>query len=243
YENPRDPWESMNRSTFSFNENVDELVLKPVAKGYEQIPSPIRTGVGNFFGNVADVWIGANNLLQGKPTHAVSDIGRVLINSTVGVLGLFDVASDMGLEKHEEDFGQTLGKWGVSPGPYLVVPLFGPKTLRDAAGTVVDFKADLINQVDPISTKNTLYGTRVIQDRSTLLPMEKAIEDASLDKYSYIRDAYLQRRAYLIRDGETAPKEEIDDEYRNAESLKISDIPEKNNEDQIIEKKLEDQNP
>jgi len=206
----RDPIEGFNRAMYAFNEGLDTVLIKPVAQGYDAVlPTPVRTGVTNFFGNIADLFIGVNNLLQGKPDQAVSDIGRVLINSTVGILGLFDVATEAGLEKHEEDFGQTFGRWGVGDGAYVVVPFFGPRTVRDTVGLVLDVKADPVARIDDIPTRNTLLALRIIDTRADLLPADKVIEEAALDKYSYVRDGYLQRRRNLIYDG-NPPREKLD---------------------------------
>lgn len=200
--NPKDPIEGFNRAMYGFNEALDTVLIKPVAKGYDAVlPSPVRTGVTNFFGNIADFFIGVNNLLQGKPDQAVSDLGRVLVNTTVGLLGVIDWASDMGMEKHEEDFGQTFGRWGVGDGAYVVVPIFGPRTVRDTAGLVLDVAADPVNHVGHIPTRNTLLALRIIDNRADMLPADKVIEEAALDKYSYVRDGYLQRRSNLIHDG------------------------------------------
>ncbi len=201
--NPRDPIEGFNRGVFAFNEGVDKAVLKPVAQGYEAVaPVPVRKGVGNFFANVEDVLIAVNNLLQGKVPDAASDVSRLAINSTLGILGLFDVASEMGLEKHNEDFGQTLGRWGVGPGAYVVLPLFGPRDVRDTVGLVANRSLDPVARIYPVNVRNSLSGTRFISDRAELLPADQAIEEASLgDKYGYIRDTYLQRREYLVYDG------------------------------------------
>lgn len=200
---PRDPMEGFNRGVFSFNEGLDKVLLKPVAQSYDAIaPTPVRAAVGNFFANIADVFIAANNLLQGKVQDAGSDVGRVALNSTFGILGLFDVATAWGLEKHEEDFGQTLGRWGVGDGAYVVLPFFGPRTLRDTVGLAGDLAVDPVGHLYPVDTRNTLEATRFVSDRADLLPVEKAIEEASLgDKYAYIREAYLQRRRNLIYDG------------------------------------------
>lgn len=198
----KDPIEGFNRTVFAFNEGLDKVALKPVAKGYDAVvPVPAKNGIANFFGNIADVFIGVNNLLQGKVSDAASDGGRVLVNSTIGILGLIDVASDFGLEKHEEDFGQTFGRWGAGPGAYVVVPFWGPRDVRDTAGLVLDVYADPVGGMHNVDARNTLLVTRVISDRAALLPAEKVIEEAALDKYSYIRDAYLQRRRSLIYDG------------------------------------------
>lgn len=208
--NPKDPVEGFNRAMFAFNEGLDAAIIKPVAKGYKAaLPDPVRTGVTNFFGNIADFFIGVNNLLQGKPGQAASDIGRVLVNSTVGILGLFDVATSAGLEKHEEDFGQTFGRWGVGDGAYVVLPFFGPRTVRDTAGLVLDSMADPVADLDHVPTRNSLLALRIVDTRADLLPADKVIEEAALDKYSYIRDGYLQRRRSLVHDG-NPPREQTD---------------------------------
>jgi phospholipid-binding lipoprotein MlaA len=200
--NSKDPVEGFNRAMFSFNEGVDTVLIKPVAQGYDAVlPNPVKTGVTNFFGNIADFFIGVNNLLQGKPTQAASDLGRVVVNSTVGLLGVVDWASDMGMEKHEEDFGQTFGRWGVGDGAYVVLPIFGPRTVRDTAGLIVDSVADPVGNIDHVPTRNTLLALRIIDTRADLLPADKVIEEAALDKYSYVRDGYLQQRRSLIHDG------------------------------------------
>lgn len=209
--NPKDPWEGFNRAMFSFNEGLDTAVIKPVAQGYEYVtPTPVNDGITNFFANIADVFIGVNNLLQGKPGDAASDLGRFLINSTLGVLGFFDVASHGGFEKHEEDFGQTFGKWGMGPGPYVVLPVFGPRTLRDTGGLIVDTAVDPVSHVRNVPTRNSLLALRIVDTRADLLPADKVIEAAALDKYSYLRDAYLQRRQRAVYDGR--PPKEADDE-------------------------------
>ncbi len=197
-----DPIEGFNRGVFAFNEGLDKAVIQPAAKGYEAVlPTVVRTGVSNFYGNIADLFIGVNSLLQGKPADAVTDAARFIFNSTFGIAGIFDVASEMGLEKHEEDFGQTFGRWGAEPGPYLVLPVFGPRDVRDAAGLLLDLSADPAGNLDHIPTRNTLSAVRLISERATLLPADKIIEEAALDKYSYVRDAYLQRRRSLVFDG------------------------------------------
>jgi len=209
--NPKDPIEGFNRAMFAFNEGLDKAVLKPVAQGYDAVlPTPAQTGVSNFFGNIRDVFIGVNNLFQGKVPEAASDLGRFAVNTTVGILGLIDWASDMGLEKHDEDFGQTFGRWGAGPGAYVVVPVFGPRNVRDTVGLVADVAVDPVANMDNVAARNTLIVTRLISDRAELLPADKVIEEAALDKYSYIRDAYLQRRRSLVYDG--APPRIKDDE-------------------------------
>lgn len=210
--NPKDPIEGFNRAMFAFNEGLDTVLIKPLAQGYDAaLPTPVKTGVTNFFGNIADFVIGLNNLLQGKPQEAVNDWGRVLINTTIGILGLFDVATEMGLEKHEEDFGQTFGRWGAPPGAYVVLPFFGPRTVRDTVGLVLDVKADPVANIGDVSTRNSLLALRIIDNRADLLPADKVIEEAALDKYAYIRDGYLSRRRNLIHDG-NPPREPEDGE-------------------------------
>lgn len=208
--NPKDPIEGFNRAIYAFNEGLDTVLIKPVAQGYDTVlPTPVRTGVTNFFGNIADFFIGVNNLLQGKPDQAASDLGRVLLNSTVGILGIFDVATGAGLEKHEEDFGQTFGRWGVGDGAYVVVPVFGPRTVRDTVGLVLDVAADPVSNIDYVPTRNSALALRLIDTRADLLPADKVIEEAALDKYAYVRDGYLQRRRSLVHDG-NAPRESLD---------------------------------
>lgn len=207
--NPKDPIEGFNRAIFAFNEGLDSAIVKPVAKGYEAVlPSPIRTGVTNFFANIEDLFIGVNNLLQGKVPEAFSDLGRVAINSTVGILGIIDWATDAGLEKHDEDFGQTFGRWGVGNGAYVVIPVFGPRTARDTVGLVLDIATDPVANHNPERTRDLALALRFVNDRANLLPADKVIEEAALDKYSYMRDAYLQRRRNLIHDGN--PPREIE---------------------------------
>lgn len=200
--NPKDPIEGFNRAMFGFNEGLDKVIIKPVATGYEAVlPSPLQTGVANFFSNIGDLMIGVNNLLQGKPAQAASDAGRVLVNTTMGFLGIIDVASSMGMEKHEEDVGQTFGRWGMDDGAYVVLPFFGPRTARDTLGLVFDVYTDPVGHVDHIPTRNVLLATRIVSNRAEFLKADKIIEEAALDKYSYVRDAYLQRRQSLIHDG------------------------------------------
>jgi phospholipid-binding lipoprotein MlaA len=209
---PKDPFEHFNRTMFSVNEKLD-VVVKPIAQGYDAVvPAPLRTGVGNFFGNIADVWTGINNVLQGKITEGASDVGRVLVNSTLGIAGLIDVASSLGLEKHSEDFGQTLGKWGVGTGPYLYWPFLGPKNMRDTLGFAVDALVDPIPHIHDIPVRNTLMGVRVVDTRASLLPAEKVVEEAAFDKYDYIRDAYFQMRRSAVHDGNPPPDDDDDEE-------------------------------
>lgn len=198
----KDPMEGFNRTMFAFNEGLDAAIIRPVAKGYEFVaPTFVRTGVTNFFSNVADVFIAVNNLLQGKPVEAASDAGRFLVNSTVGIFGLLDVATEWGLEKHDEDFGQTFGRWGMDTGAYLFLPVFGPRDVRDGIGLVFDIAADPLVNINDMSVRNSLAALYIINNRAMLLPADKIIDEAALDKYSYLRDAYLQRRRSLVFDG------------------------------------------
>jgi phospholipid-binding lipoprotein MlaA len=205
--NARDPLEPFNRTVYSFNEVLDDVIVRPLAQGYRAVLPPFaRTGIRNFFSNLDDVTVFVNNLLQLKVPQAAADLGRFVINSTVGVLGFVDVATHLGLEKHNEDFGQTLGYWGVGSGPYLVLPLLGPSSVRDGIGRLVDVQIDLVWQVSDISTRNILLGTRAVSTRTQLLDSEKILETAALDPYSFIRDAYLQRRRNLVHDGNPPPE-------------------------------------
>jgi len=202
-DNPKDPYEGFNRAMFKVNEGID-VVVKPVAKGYDAAaPLPVKAGIGNFFGNISDVWTSINNFLQGKGGQGFSDAGRVLINTTVGIGGIFDIASEVGLEKHNEDFGQTLGKWGVSDGPYFYWPIIGPRTTRDTFGWAVDTAVDPVMHVQDVPLRNTLAGVRFVDFRASLLPTDKIVDEAAFDKYNYIRDAYLQNRLSEINDGAT----------------------------------------
>src|SRR6188768_3405964 len=209
--NPKDPWEGMNRATHGFNETLDKAVLKPVAKGYEAIlPGFAREGVNNFFDNLEDLNTGLQNILQGKPKEGLADLGRLLVNSTVGIFGLWDVASPMGLEKHYEDFGQTLGVWGMGPGPYLVIPLLGPSTLRDAPAKVVDPSWWFSEAVNPESLWWGIWGLEKVRTRANLFQAEGVLDEAAIDKYSFMRDAWLQRRRSMVYDG--SPPRPKDDE-------------------------------
>lgn len=194
-----DPWESVNRRIYSFNDVADRYLLKPVAKGYQWVmPQFMEDGVHHMFANVGEVGNTLNCLLQAKFAGSGISAGRLLINSTVGVLGFFDVASKLGLEPHEEDFGQTLGYWGVNAGPFIVVPLLGPRTLRDGFGSIADAYTDPVGYIDHTRTRNSTVGTRVVDSRAQLFSAEEMITG---DRYIFIRDAYLQRRAFLVNDG------------------------------------------
>jgi phospholipid-binding lipoprotein MlaA len=207
---PRDPFEGFNRGVYRFNETFDEYVARPVARGYVNVVhQEIRVRVGNFFSNIGDLLIGANNFLQGKFEDGVNDWARVAFNSTIGLLGIHDVASEWGLEKHNEDFGQTLGRWGLPPGPYLVLPFLSSSTIRDAGGTVVDWAVQPVGEVRPIALRNTLYGLYFVNTRADLLEASRILEEAALDKYVFQRDAYLQRRRSLVYDGRP-PREKLE---------------------------------
>ena len=213
--NPRDPLEPLNRAVYTFNDGFDSLLIKPAAEFYRFIiPEFARTGVSNFFSNINDVLVFANNLLQGKFTQAASDMGRIIVNSTAGVLGLFDLATGLGMEKHNEDFGQTLGYWGLGDGPYLVLPFLGPSNLRDTVGWVGDWYAWPITYVDDDRTRYILIGTRFVTARADLLEASRILETAALDPYEFVRDAYLQRRRNLVYDGKPPPDEDdfVDDD-------------------------------
>lgn len=209
---PNDPLERYNRAMFGFNDGLDKAIIKPVATGYKTVmPEIARTGVTNFFANLGDIWIGVNNILQGKVSAGVSDFGRFAINTTAGILGLVDVASNVGLEKHNEDFGQTLGRWGVGSGAYVVLPILGSSNVRDGISLLaVDWHGDPLWHVNNIPTRNTLVGVRAIDNRANLLDASHLVEEAALDRYAYVRDAYLQRRRSLIYDGAPPPEPDPD---------------------------------
>ncbi len=198
----RDPMESFNRGVFAFNEGLDQAIFKPAATVYRDLtPKLVRTGVGNFLGNLDDAWSSVNSLLQFKLRHAVDNFMRFGVNTTFGLLGVLDVASEMQIDRHSEDFGQTLGAWGVGPGPYLVLPLFGPSTLRDTVALPVDFNGDLASHTNDIGARNALRVLNVIDTRAGLLGLSSALDEVALDKYSFARDAFLQRRRNAVYDG------------------------------------------
>lgn len=208
--NPRDPLESLNRGTYRFNEGVDNVLLKPVATFYrEKVPPLVRTGVSNFFNNLGDAWSAANSLMQFRLQDAEENLARFQLNTMFGLGGIFDIASDVNIERHREDFGQTLGRWGIPSGPYLVLPLLGPSTLRDTAALPVDWHFDVISSFRPVAARNATYAVRAVDTRSNLLRVSSVLEEAALDKYSFTRDAYLQRRRAEVYDntenGEVPP--------------------------------------
>ncbi len=200
--NPDDPLEGYNRAMFSFNDQVDKVVVKPAAQVYEAVlPQPVRTGVGNVLGNLGDPWIALNNMLQGKFAEGMSDLMRFALNSTWGLLGLLDIASEAGLPKHDEDLGQTLGRWGVGEGAYIVLPFFGPRTVRDAVALPADMMGNEPFSIDHVPTRNTVLATRVVHGRSVLLGTDRTLEQAALDRYAFVRDFYLEQRRYKVNDG------------------------------------------
>ncbi len=212
--NPRDPLEPFNRAIYTVNDGLDKVIMKPVATVYKTIlPQFVRTGVTNFFNNLSDILTALNNLLQGKLIDAASDVGRLAINSTVGLLGLVDVGTEIGLEKHREDFGQTLGRWGLGSGPYLQIPFFGPSSIRDGVGQFVDFQLDPVRWIwrNHIATRNSLWGLYFVNLRANLLDSTKILDEAALDPYEFQRDAYLQRRRNLVYDGNPPPEKDDED--------------------------------
>ena len=199
--NPRDPYEKFNRQMFAFNDAVDRVALKPAASAYKQVlPTFVQTGVANFFGNLSDLWSGANNLMQGKGAAGLSDLTRFSLNSTFGLAGLLDIGSEAGLPKHNEDFGQTLGAWGVASGPYLMLPLLGPSTVRDAVVIPIDIAADPWAYKHPVGWRNVGTAVRAVDQRAAVLDASNLMEEAALDRYEFIRDGFLQRRQSRITD-------------------------------------------
>ncbi len=210
--NPKDPLEPMNRKIATFNDVLDDNVLKPVATGYrDYTPQPIQTGVSNFFRNLSDVWSTANNGLQLKGRDTAESLMRVVVNSTLGIYGIFDVATEIGLQRHPEDFGQTLGYWGVPSGPYVVLPLFGPSTVRDTSVLPVETSVDFVRQHDDIAVRNTAMATRIVDKRASLLQTTDLLSGAAIDKYSFTRDSYLQFRRNQVFDGNPPDEDELSD--------------------------------
>jgi phospholipid-binding lipoprotein MlaA len=209
--NPRDPLEPFNRGVYKFNDAVDRAVLKPVATAYrDATPVRVRQGVGNFFGNLEDIWSFVNNALQFKGQPAIDSLRRFGVNTFMGWFGIFDVATEMDIEKHTKDFGHTLGYWGVATGPYLVLPLLGPSTVRDTVALPVDWKGDIVSSVEHIPTRNTATVLRAVDNRSDLLKASTMLEEAALDKYTFTRDAYLQRRRSVIFEGNPPDEDGVD---------------------------------
>lgn len=205
-----DPLEGYNRAMYSINDTLDSTIIKPVAQGYDTVvPTGISQGVSNFFSNLNDITVILNDLLQLKFGQALSDAGRFALNTTVGFGGVLDVATLAGHEKNDEDFGQTLGVWGVQPGPYLVLPFFGPRDFRDTVGLVGDIYTAPVTHIDDVATRNALIATYTIDTRAHYLNITNVLEEAALDEYSYVRNAYLQRRQNLVYDG-NPPEDDFD---------------------------------
>ena len=231
----KDPYEKYNRNVFEFNDAIDRNALKPAATAYKKVlPSFVQTGVSNFFGNLADVWSSANNLLQGKGEAGMSDFTRVMMNTTFGLGGVLDIASEAGLKKHNEDFGQTLGYWGMPSGPYLMLPLLGPSTVRDTAALPVDIAAD--PWAFGLSSAAHASGVvvRVVDQRAVLLDASNLMEAAALDRYEFIRDGFLQSRKNKVFDGETSRKEAQDAARADAsDAKKEAEMPAKGAEPSV----------
>jgi phospholipid-binding lipoprotein MlaA len=201
---------------FAFNEGLDKVVLKPLAQVYDTVlPQPVQDCFSNGFSNLREPSNALNNLLQGKGAEAVSDVCRFAVNTTVGLLGCFDVASRMGLERHREDFGQTLGRWGLGQGPFLVLPLFGPSSLRDGTGLGVETVLDVNFWLSNVAVRNTIFGVRTVNARDELLKADDLISGAALDKYTFIRDGYLQRRRNQVYDGNPPREKEPEDDEQD----------------------------
>jgi phospholipid-binding lipoprotein MlaA len=206
-----DPWENWNRKVFDFNEKLDEKVLKPVATFYsETVPQPVRQGVQNFFNNAADAWSAVNNFLQGKFTAGLNDLMRVSTNTVFGLGGLLDPASEIGMERHYEDFGQTLGWWGIGAGAYIVWPLFGPSTVRDSVALPLDRSVSPAVVIHDGSLVTGITILQIVNTRANLLGASRVVDDIALDKYTFVRDAYLQRRRSLVFDGDV-PEDPADE--------------------------------
>ena len=207
---PRDPLEDLNRAVYGFNDVLDRALVKPVAQIYGKVvPRVVRKGVGNFFGNLGDVWSAVNNAAAGRGQATGDSVGRVLVNSTIGLLGVVDVASDMDIQKHPADFGLTLARWGVGAGMYVVLPLLGPYTLREIVALPLDLQGNLVNQVKDQSTREGLTLLNIVDVRESYLKAGEVLDAASLDAYSFTRDSYFQRQRYRQYDGEVPEDPEV----------------------------------
>ncbi len=204
---PRDPFEPLNRSVSNFNDGLDRAVIKPTAQVYRNVtPDLIRTGISNFFANLTDVWSAINNLLQAKPHQAAETFLRFNVNTFFGLAGLLDVAGEMGIERHRADFGQTLARWGIPSGPYLVLPVLGPSTVRDSLAIGLELRNDPLTGIDEVPVRNSLTALRIVETRANLLRAGEVLDGAALDKYTFTRDIFLQRRAAQVRrEGEADP--------------------------------------
>lgn len=229
--NPRDPFEKFNRAMFDLNDKVDQAALKPAATAYKRVvPGFVQTGVNNFFGNLADAWTAVNQFLQGKPREGFSDVSRVALNSTFGLLGVLDIASEAGIPKHSEDFGQTLGTWGVPSGPYIMLPFLGASTLRDTSVVMIDRAGDPWKYKDPVYVRNIGSVTKLVDVRATYLDATNLMEEAALDRYEFVRDSFLQRRESRVNDGNDGrSKGDKEDEAlpSTAESAPLADQQER----------------
>ena len=209
---PRDPWEGYNRAVYGFNKGVDSMFLKPAAEAYDTLtPEVVDKGITNFFSNIGDIRNSLNNFLQGKPDEGVSSLARLLINSTVGLLGFIDVATELGIHKSEEDFGQTLGAGGAEPGPYFVLPFLGPSTVRDAVGKPFDFAANPITWADDSEFRAAALGVQALDYRADLMDTEEAVEGITEDKYTLVRNAYLDQRQFEVSDGAVTDAYEVEE--------------------------------
>lgn len=214
----RDPFEGFNRSVFAFNDAMDTAVVKPAATAYQKItPSWVRTGIGNFFNNLEDAWSVVNNALAGRRIETGDSLGRVMLNSTIGVLGFIDVASSLNVERHNADFGLTLGRWGVPPGPYVVLPILGPSTLREVAALPVDMQGNAVTHVNDEGIRTGLTGLKAINLRAKYLGAGNVVDGAALDKYSFFRDSYLQRQRNIQYDGNPPDEDEGGDPSKDPE--------------------------
>jgi phospholipid-binding lipoprotein MlaA len=223
-----DPFENFNRKVASFNDSLDNFALKPVAQAYKKnVPDLVRTGVSNFFFNLSSVWTVVNNVLQGHGQAAAEGVIRVGVNTVFGFVGVFDIASEMNIERHKADFGQTLGRWGVPPGPYLVIPILGPSTLRDALASTVISKGDLVWQLEDMKLRNSLYVFRAIDQRANLLNATNMLEDSALDKYTFSRDIFLQLRMNEVEQasGHTTSSDEYLDDLPVQTPLNEMSVP------------------
>ena len=227
HRNPNDPLEPYNRAMFRFNDSVDRAVLKPVAQGYDKVvPDLVKIGVRNIFNNLDDIKVVFNDVLQGKGAQALDDFARLFLNTTVGMLGLFDVARQAGLEKHSEDFGQTLGRWGVASGPYFVLPLLGPSTIRDTGGlATLDRPLSPRFNIDHVPTRNTIFAADIVSTRASLLGVSSVLEEAALDQYNFVRDGWLKRRQNQVYDGNPPKEKDEEEEEEDLDPEKHGELP------------------
>ncbi len=225
--NPKDPLEPFNRGVSSFNDGLDRAVLKPVATAYVAVtPSPVRSGVTNFFGNLQDAWTAINSALQLRPLKTLESLTRFGVNTFFGFGGVLDIASEMNLQKHNEDLGKTLGRWGVPSGPYIVLPLFGPSTLRDSLTIVAESQYDPVSQISPTAARNATTALRVVNTRANFLRFGSLLDDVALDKYTFTRDAFLAKRnADVARSADKDPEEETEKEAAPTTVTPTSTLP------------------